>query len=237
MLLPHGGPGSRDNLDFDPWTAFLADRAYGVLQVNFRGSEGYGHDFEAAGWQRWGLEMQDDLTDAVGWAVKEGIADAGRICIVGASYGGYAALMGAVKTPELYRCAVSFAGVTDLPDLIGHMGQYVGGSDAAKRQIGKAWGDRERLRATSPALQAERIQVPVLLLHGSDDRSVPVEQGEAMATALKRAGKTYRYVELEGGDHHLSRQAHRLTFFKELEGFLGEHLKPAVAVNAGRSPP
>jgi dipeptidyl aminopeptidase/acylaminoacyl peptidase len=225
VLLPHGGPHSRDDAGFDSWSAFLADRGYMVLQVNFRGSDGYGHEFKSAGLQRWGLEMQDDLSDAVLWAAGQRLADAGRVCIVGASYGGYAALMGAVKTPELYRCAVSLAGVSDLPDLIGHESDYVGGLAAAERTIGRAWGDRERLRATSPALQAERIRAPVLLVHGTADRTVPVEQSEGMARALRRAGKTYRYIEQEGGDHFLSRYAHRIEFFTALETFLGQHLQ------------
>lgn len=230
VLLPHGGPHSSDDQDFDPWTELLADRGLAVLQVNFRGSEGYGYEFEAAGLKRWGLEMQDDLTDAVAWAAAQRIADPARVCIVGASYGGYAALMGAVKTPELYRCAASFAGVTDLPDLIAFQSDYIGGREAAERMIGKTWGDRERLRATSPALQAERIRVPVLLVHGTDDRSVPVEQGQDMAKALRRAGKTYRYIEQEGGDHHLSQYRHRLEFFEALEAFLDEHLKPQATL-------
>ncbi|MBC7995120.1 MAG: S9 family peptidase [Rhizobacter sp.] len=230
VLLPHGGPHSRDDAGFDPWTEFLADRGYLVLQVNFRGSDGYGYEFKSAGLKRWGLEMQDDLSDAVVWATGQRLADPARVCIVGASYGGYAALMGAVKTPELYRCAVSFAGVSDLPDLIAHESDYIGGRAAAERMIGRAWGDRERLRATSPALQAERIGVPVLLVHGTADRVVPVDQSEGMAKALKRAGKAYRYIEQEGGDHHLSRYAHRLEFFSALEVFLAEHLKPLKSV-------
>jgi dipeptidyl aminopeptidase/acylaminoacyl peptidase len=228
VLLPHGGPHSRDGDDFDTWTEFLANRGYAVLQVNFRGSDGYGREFKKAGLGRWGLEMQDDLTDGVQWAIDRGIADAGRVCIVGASYGGYAALMGAVKTPELYRCAASFAGVSDLPELILHHGDYRGGRIAAERQIGDMWNDRARLRATSPALHAERIRVPVLLVHGTADRVVPVDQSEGMAKALRRANKPYLYIEQEGGDHHLSRNPDRLQFFKALEKFLAENLNPVI---------
>lgn len=224
VLLPHGGPHGRDDEDFDYWTAFLADRGYAVLQVNFRGSAGQGSDFMAAGLRRWGLEMQDDLSDAVQWAVAQGVAMKDRVCIVGGSYGGYAALMGLVKTPQLYRCGVSFAGVTDLQELVAYESRYVGGQAAAERQIGRYWGDRERLRATSPVLQAARIQAPVLLVHGSLDRVVPVSQGKAMASALRSAGKPHRYLELDGGDHHLGRDSHRLAFFRALEGFLAEHL-------------
>ncbi len=225
VLLPHGGPQSRDDDDFDPWTEFLADRGYAVLQVNFRGSDGYGVAFKSAGLKRWGLEMQDDLTDAVRWATANKLADASRICIVGASYGGYAALMGVVKTPELYRCAISFAGVSNLQDQIEFDNRYVGGRASAERVIGEYWGDRERLHATSPALHADGIRVPVLLVHGTDDRVVPVEQSRDMANALRRAGKTYRYIEQEAGDHQLSSNAQRLQFFQAMESFLDENLR------------
>lgn len=194
VLLPHGGPASRDFDDFDPWTEFLADRGFAVLQVNFRGSAGYGHAFLAAGLRRWGLEMQDDLTDAVQWAVDQGIADRDRLCVVGASYGGYAALMAAVKTPTLFRCAAGFGGVYDLPAMALYLSDYVGGRAAAERLFGDGWRDRERLRATSPALQAARIRVSVLLVHGSEDRVVPVEQGRAMADALRSAGREVDYM-------------------------------------------
>ena len=235
VLLPHGGPQSADDAGFDTWTEFLASRGYAVLQVNFRGSDGYGHNFRAAGLKRWGLEMQDDLTDGVAWAVSQGVAHPARACIVGASYGGYAALMGVVKTPELYRCAVSFAGVSDLPDLIGHWRDYIGGDEWGETMIGRVWGDRERLRATSPARQAERIRVPVLLVHGTVDRRVPIEQSEVMVKALKSANKTYRYIEQEGGDHYLSRYEHRLEFFKAMESFLDEHLRvPAAQTRENR---
>lgn len=224
VLLPHGGPHSRDNNRFDVWTEFLASRGYAVLQVNFRGSAGFGHDMMVAGLQRWGLEMQDDLTDAVQWAIAQGVADPKRVGIVGFSYGGYAALMGSVKTPELFRCAVSVAGVTDLIDLWYHQNQYIGGAAIADKQFGNAWSDRKRLTETSPALQAERINVPVLLIHGTDDRTVPFEQAEAMDKALRRAKVPHRFVELEGGDHQLSRNSHRLTVFKELEDFLAQNM-------------
>ncbi len=227
VLLSH--VGWRSSVGFNPWTHFLANRGYAVLQVYSRGSDGYGHEFRAAGFPRWGLEMQDDLTDGVVWAIAQRVADPSRVCTVGTNYGGYAALMGVVKTPELYRCAVSFAGVSDLPDLLMQMRSYVGGDEQGEQVIGDFWGDRERLLATSPARQAERIRVPVLLVHGTQDRSIPVEQSETMAKALKRAGKPYRYIEQEGGDHLLSRYEHRLEFFKAMESFLDEHLRATSA--------
>lgn len=234
VLLPHGEPHGSDDIDFDTWTEFLTARGYAVLQVNFRGSTGYGRELFAAGLQRWGLEMQDDLTDAVQWAVAEKIADPARVCIVGAGYGGYAALMGGVKTPDLYRCIVSFAGVTDLIDLWNHTADFVDGRQVMDGMIGNAWRDRERLRATSPALQAERIKAPVLLVHGTADRNVPFDQSEDMASALRKAGKAYQFIRLEDGGHHLSRNSHSLTFFQALESFLAQHLAPAALPVEGK---
>jgi dienelactone hydrolase len=224
VLLPHGGPQAYDNADFDLWTELLANRGMLVLQVNFRGSAGGGIDHRLAGLKRWGLEMQDDLTDAAQWAITQQLADPARIAIVGGSYGGYAALMGVVKTPALFRCAVSFAGVGDLQALVTHQAFHFGGAADMEAQVGRIWGDGERLRATSPLQQVARIQAPMLLAHGSADAVVPVSQSRDMAQALKQAGKRCDYLELDGGDHHLSRQSHRLAFFGAMEAFLAEHL-------------
>ncbi|MBK7486475.1 MAG: S9 family peptidase [Nitrospira sp.] len=160
VLLPHGGPGSRDVMDFDYWTQFLVSRGWAVLQVNFRGSRGYGDEFLQAGFKRWGLEMQDDLTDAAQYAIDNSMADPNRICIVGGSYGGYAALMGTVKTPDFYRCAVSFAGVSDLIGFLKEKRSYLDYELGWERQLGAWWSDRERLRqrllSTTPTRYAPR---------------------------------------------------------------------------------
>jgi dipeptidyl aminopeptidase/acylaminoacyl peptidase len=227
VLLVHGGPQGADNGDFDSWVQFLANRGYAVLQVNFRGSTGFGSQMVAAGLRRWGQEMQDDLTDATKW-LANGTADPKRICIVGASYGGYAALMGAARAPELYRCAVSFAGVTDLVELALDAGQFRNMKEAFEAQIGSADTDRERLRATSPRFLAAKMGVPLLLMHGTQDRSVPYVQATLMTEALEKAGKPFRFVRQEGGDHHLSVYAHRLEFFTELERFLATNLTPVA---------
>lgn len=224
VLLPHGGPHSRDDNDFDPWTEFLASRGYTVLQVNFRGSSGYGHAFEMAGLQRWGMEMQDDLSDGVRWAIAEGIADPRRVCIVGGSYGGYAALMGSIKTPGMYRCVVSLNGVTDLEALIHHTRDFKGGSAVASLQFGSFWSDSARLHATSPVFHAEAVTAPALIIHGDADQIVPVEHGRRMAKALARAGRPHEYLELEGAGHSLGNAGHRLHFLTALERFLATHL-------------
>jgi dipeptidyl aminopeptidase/acylaminoacyl peptidase len=239
VLLPHGGPISVDGGEFDPWVQFLADRGYAVLQVNFRGSSGLGHAHMSAGLKRWGLEMQNDLSDAVRWAIERGTVDPARVCVVGASYGGYAALMGGATTPELYRCVVSFAGVSDLLDLASYQSQYVNGSEVFAQQVGSSWSDRDQLKATSPRRLAAQFKAPVLLIHGTLDRSVPFEQSEGMADALERSGKPVRFIKQKDGNHHLSNQAHRTQFFQELEAFLAEHLgsEPAATPQQTIAPP
>lgn len=223
VLMPHGGPHTRDNNDFDPMTEFLASRGYTVLQVNFRGSSGYGHSFEMAGLQRWGLEMQDDLTDAVQWAIQQRIADPGRVCIVGGSYGGYAALMGTIRTPDTYRCAASINGVTDLEALIHHL-RSQGGRSLARLQFGSFWSDSARLRATSPVFHTQAIKTPLLLIQGDADQTVPVEQARSMVEALTRSGRRHEYIEIKGAGHSLGNPTHRRQYLEALDGFLGRHL-------------
>ncbi len=220
ILLVHGGPQGHDDLGFDPWAQFLANRGYAVLQVNFRGSTGYGKALRGAGLRRWGMEMQDDLSDAAKWIVKQGIADADRISIVGASYGGYAALMGAAKTPELFRSAVSFAGVSDLVELGLDNDEYT-----FEQQVGSLDTERKRLRETSPINFASNFKIPLLLIHGTKDRSVAYSQSTDLVKALSDAGNTsFRFISQEFGDHHLSIYEHRLQFFTELEKFLAENM-------------
>lgn len=222
VLLVHGGPQSHDRDNFDPWVQFLAHRGYAVLQVNFRGSNGYGSKHYEAGLRKWGEAMQDDLSDAVRWAIKEKIADPKRIAIVGASYGGYAALMGAAKTPELYRAAFSFAGVSDIVAL----GLDSRNERVFAKQVGDLDKDRARLRGNSPVNLAENIKIPLLMIHGTKDRSVDYQQAVIMAKALDSAGnKNYRLITQENGDHHLSAYDHRLQFFQELERFLEVNLR------------
>ncbi|MEQ1794521.1 MAG: S9 family peptidase [Nitrospira sp.] len=225
VVFPHGGPWARDTESFNLWTQFFASRGWAVLQINFRGSRGYGEEFERAGFQRWGLEMQDDLADGVQWAIQQGFANAGRVCIVGGSYGGYAALMGVARTPDLYRCAVSFAGPTDLRMLVDDQRFYLGLEAAGDARIGRWWSDRDRLNATSPVLQAGKIHRPVLLLHGASDVIVPVAHSRDMVDALKRAGhEAFRYIEMPLADHWLSREPDRVQVFREMEQFLKTYL-------------
>lgn len=227
VIFPHGGPQASDGPEFDYWVAFMADRGYAVLQVNYRGSTGYGKAFMDAGLRRWGLEMQDDLTDAVAEVVKKGIADPDRIAIVGASYGGYAALMGVCKTPKLYKGAFAFAPVTDLVELTADAGQFRS-REAVRRQIGEATDDKPRLKSTSPNLLAASIEVPVVLVHGTYDRQAEYLHSVWMADALKAQGKKYKFITLDKGDHQLSHLPYRKQMFELLETFLVDTLGKAA---------
>ena len=225
VVMPHGGPESRDQLGYDWWQQFLASRGYAVVQMNFRGSWGYGIGFSQAGFGEWGGKMQDDVTDAVTYLINQGIADPDRVCIVGGSYGGYSALAGAAFTPELYRCAVSYSGVTDL----GRMLRWERRRFGPKSSTYKYWVSRvgepgEAVDSRSPALAADRIKADILLIHGKDDTVVALEQSEAMADALEDADKSYEIVILDGEDHWLSTEDTRVAMLEAIEAFLSKHL-------------
>ena len=223
VLLPHGGPHVRDSWGFDYWVQFLANRGYAVLQPNFRGSAGYGVEFLKKGFGQWGAGMQDDLTDGVQWLIKEGTVDPKRICIAGASYGGYAALMGAIKTPELYRCAISWAGVTDVPAMMRHDKNHTLPARYSR------WRDRVRgeadanLRDVSPVRRASEVGIPVLLMHGTDDDNVPFRQAEEFAKAMKKAGKPLEFIEFADVEHNVEKSADRIKFLTAVETFLAKH--------------
>jgi dipeptidyl aminopeptidase/acylaminoacyl peptidase len=230
VVLPHGGPEANDDFGFDWWAQFLASRGYVVLQPQFRGSTGFGEAHRLAGYRQWGKRMQDDVSDGVKAMVSQGIADPQRVCIVGASYGGYAALAGAAFTPELYACAISVAGISDLSRLIGYVTSQVGrGSDSVEY-----WRDHigqpgtPAVVATSPINSIATIRAPILLLHGADDTVVPLDQSQRMADALKAAGKPHVFKVLPGEDHWLSGSATRLRMLQEIDGFLARYLKPAA---------
>jgi len=172
--------------------------------------------------------MQDDLTDGVHWAIAEQHVDPRRICVAGASFGGYAALMGAVKTPDLYRCAVSFAGVSDLVVRSRHAADLAGDTPVMDKMMGNYWRDRNQLKATSPAQHAQDIRIPVLLVHGTADAQVPYEQSQLMAEALKAAGKRFEFVTQEGGDHQLTLAEHRLQFLEKMVQFIDAAIGPGT---------
>ena len=221
VVYPHGGPYARDEWGYDDMVQVMASRGYAVLQLNFRGSTGYGEEWRKAGHQAWGTIMHDDITAGAHWLVSQGIADPNRMCIVGWSYGGYAALTAAVKEPTLYRCAVSIAGVSDMSQLARDDRQFYGGLEAARESTG---ADKAQLAAQSPVLHADQIKIPILLVHGDSDSTVRLSQSEAMAKALKQHGVPNELVVIKDGEHSLLRPQMRLTLYRKLEAFLAANL-------------
>lgn len=220
VVLPHGGPYARDSWGFDPLVQMLASRGYAVLQLNYRGSTGYGDDWFRQGFQQWGSKMHEDITAGTRWLMAQGIADPKRVCLVGWSYGGYAALIGAIKAAPLYQCIVSIAGVSDMRDLAWDNSVFYDGRRMTEMSTGTA--DREE---NSPLKRATEIKLPVLLVHGTWDVRVNVDHSKSMARALTGAGNATKLVLIEHGDHSLSKPAMRLTLFQNLEQFLAAHLQ------------
>ena len=224
VVMPHGGPhGVRDTWEFDPEVQLLANRGYAVLQVNFRGSGGYGIDFEAAGFGEWGAKMQDDLTDATRWAIEQKIAPADRICIFGTSYGGFASLMGAAREPDLYRCAIGYAGVYDL-ELMWESGDIPDsrrGRDYLRRALGN---DVAKLRAQSPVYSAQNIKAPVLLIHGKSDWRADYEHAERMKAALEKNGKKVEWLALSREGHGAYDENTRREVYERILQFLDTNL-------------
>ncbi|MEO9462648.1 MAG: alpha/beta fold hydrolase [Marinomonas sp.] len=225
IILPHGGPfGVRDSLAYDDEVQFLANRGYAVLQPNFRGSGGYGDEFYELGIGQVGRAMQDDIDDAMDWAVAEGLADPKRVCVVGGSYGGYAALWAVLRNPERYRCAASWAGVTDWKKLFKHDRNYL------TRKVGKRFrsqiegdDDERDLNDYSPYRLAHRLNRPVLLAHGTADPRVPISQFELMKKAAENAPIPLTTLKIKGEGHSFSKAENEQAWYDALESFLAEH--------------
>ncbi len=225
IVLVHGGPhGIRDHWGFDTEAQLFASRGFAVLQVNFRGSGGYGKDFLYAGFGRWGREMQDDVTDATRWAVAAGFADPERLCIYGGSYGGYAALTGAFREPELYRCAVGYVGVYDLEMMYrkGDIPDRRAGVNYLKEAIGE---DTAELRARSPVHNAERIRAAVMLVHGALDQRVPIAHATSLRRALKAAGNPVEVWHIERKEGHgFGNPDNRKQMYERMLAFFDDHI-------------
>jgi acetyl esterase/lipase len=222
IVLPHGGPEARDYIDFDWQAQALASRGYAVLQPNFRGSSDYGAAFTNAGHGQWGRKMQTDLSDGVRELVKQGVVDPKRVAIVGASYGGYAALAGATLDAGVYRCAVSIAGVADLEYFTRFEKRKYGHMSSAAAYWKDYLGDGS-YADISPLRQAAHAYCPILLIHGKDDTVVPFYQSEEMEKALKAAGKTVEFVPFEGQDHWELNEASRISMMKDIVAFLDKY--------------
>lgn len=223
VILPHGGPQVRDEWGFDQIAQFLASRGYAVLQPNYRGSTGYGRQFARAGRHNWGLAMQDDVTDGTRWLIEQGIADPERVCIAGGSYGGYAALMGVVKEPYLYKCSISINGVSDLLMLLYDDRNFLGLKSWGSH-IGDPGEDKEKLKQTSAYYNVDKIKTPVLLIATKDDTRVNYKQSSKFADAMEKAGKSVKYVEIKEGGHSILTGSGRGELFAEMEKFLATHI-------------
>jgi len=220
VVLPHGGPYFvRDYWDFDAEAQLLASRGYAVLQINYRGSTGYGVDFYERGLQQWGAKIQNDITDATRWLIDQGIAAPSRICIMGSSFGGYAALMGAVREPDLYRCSIGISGIYDLNMLFEHgdIQRLWGGEGYLEKAVGN---DKADLRSRSPLHHAAAIKAAVMLVHGGQDRRAPVGQATAMREALIAAGNTPLWLLERGEGHGFYAIEHQTRMYTEILDFL-----------------
>ena len=226
VLYIHGGPQSRVSLEwnYDAVPQFLASRGYVVIEPEFRGSAGYGLEHETAGWGQWGLAMQDDMQDALQWAIAQGIVDGKRVCIMGASYGGYAALMGPVRYPEAYRCAIAWVAPTDLPELVNDWRSAPGMNEAFAREIEIRIGKEERLRETSPLNRVAQMRVPVLAAWGVDDQRVPITHGRHFRDAASAAKVELEYVEYPEEGHVWMKPSTRIDFFGRAEKLLARSL-------------
>lgn len=227
IIHPHGGPESYDKLGFDWMTQYFASQGYVVVQPQFRGSDGFGSDFLHEGRGQWGRKMQDDLTDAVNDLIEKGVIDKNRVCILGASYGGYAALAGATFTPDLYRCVVAINGVSDVEEMLEDEESDYGSDHWVvsywQDVISKGEVDEDHLAQISPINHVDKIKAPVLLIHGEYDKVVPFSQSDDMFDEMEDADKDVTFIELDEGNHHLSKAENRMIALKAIDAFLKKH--------------
>lgn len=222
IVLPHGGPFARDDWGYDPFVQLLANRGYAVLQPEFRGSTGFGKDFVSKGYGEIGKKMQDDLDDGVDWLAKSGQVDPKRVCIVGLSYGGYAAMWGAIRNPNRYRCAVSWAGPSDLPAMM-HYDRSQFSAKRYYREWRKQFSKDEDLDAVSPVNFADRFKVPLLIGHGEEDKTVPPKQSHKMVEALQKAGANVTPVFYKESQHDFGSSKDLQDWMTRLEAFLTKY--------------
>lgn len=234
IILPHGGPWSRDVWGWSASVQFLARLGFAVLQPNFRGSSGYGEEFKEKGYGAWGQAMQDDVTDGALWLIEQGVADPDRIGIYGSSYGGFAALLALVREPELFRAGASFAGVTDVLTMLSDDDWYLNLREDMEKLVGDRWSDRELLKQISPVENAQKIRAPVLIAHGTEDWRVHVKQATAMIDALEDAGVEVVPLLYSGEVHGFIDERNEIDFYAQLGSFFERELAP-VSAEAGES--
>ena len=225
VINPHGGPWARDGWGFNPEVQFLANRGYAVLQMNFRGSVGYGREFWEISFKQWGKTMQDDITDGVKWLIDEGIADPDRIAIYGASYGGYATLAGLAFTPDLYACGVDYVGVSNIFTLLETLPPYWElGRQMMYEMIGNPETEKEILEAASPLFHVDKIKAPLFVAQGANDQRVKQAESDQIVEALKAKGIDVPYMLKEDEGHGFYNEENQFDFYQEMEKFLNKHL-------------
>lgn len=226
VINPHGGPWARDSWGFNPEVQFLANRGYAILQMNFRGSTGYGKSFWQASFKQWGLTMQEDITDGVNWLIEKGIADPKHVAIYGASYGGYATLQGIVKDPTLYAAAVDYVGVSNLFTFMNTIPPYWKPMlDMMYEMVGNPKADSVQLAQTSPALNADKIVTPLFVAQGANDPRVNKDESDQMVAALKAKGVDVEYMVKDNEGHGFHNEENQFDFYEAMEKFLAAHLK------------
>ncbi|MDH5856285.1 S9 family peptidase [Lampropedia aestuarii] len=225
IVNPHGGPWARDSWGYNPEVQFLANRGYGVLQINFRSSTGYGRAFWEAGFGQWGLAMQDDITDGVAWLIEQGVADPKRIAIYGASYGGYATLAGITFTPDLYAAAVDYVGVSNLFTFMGTIPPYWKPMlTMMQDMVGDPVKNKDRLTATSPALHVDKITTPLFIAQGAQDPRVNKAESDQVVEALRQRGVEVEYMVKDNEGHGFHNDENKFEFYEAMERFLAQHL-------------
>ncbi len=230
MVNPHGGPWARDSWGYNPEVQFLANRGYAVLQVNFRGSTGYGRKFWESSFKQWGKTMQDDISDGVKWLIEQGIADPKRVAIYGGSYGGYATLAGVTFTPDLYAAAVDYVGVSNLFTFLNTIPPYWKPYlDMFHEMVGDPVKDKDLLTATSPALNAQKIKTPLLVAQGAQDPRVNKAESDQIVNGLKKRGVDVEYMVKENEGHGFHNEENKFDFYEAMEKFLDKHLHPDSA--------
>ena len=236
VVNPHGGPWARDSWGYNPEVQFLANRGYAVLQVNFRGSTGYGRRFWESSFKQWGKTMQDDISDGVQWLIEQGIADPKRVAIYGGSYGGYATLAGVTFTPDLYAAAVDYVGVSNLFTFLNTIPPYWKPYlDMFHEMVGDPQKDKELLTATSPALNAQKIKTPLLVAQGAQDPRVNKAESDQIVNGLKKRGIDVEYMVKENEGHGFHNEENKFDFYEAMEKFLDKHLHPETAATSSAS--
>jgi dipeptidyl aminopeptidase/acylaminoacyl peptidase len=226
IVNPHGGPWFRDLWGFNPEVQFLANRGYAVFQMNFRGSTGYGKQFWQSSFKQWGKLMQDDITDGVKWLIEQGTADADRIAIYGASYGGYATLAGLTFTPDLYRCGIDYVGVSNLFTFMKTIPPYWKPYlDMMYEMVGNPETEKELLTSASPIFHIDKIKIPLFIVQGAKDPRVNKNESDQMVEALKKKGIYVQYMVKENEGHGFMNEENRIEFYEAMEDFLNNNMK------------